>query len=58
MVRPASVSTAGGSDDGGRRGSMQQQQQQQSNNQDFLSVAVHYPWARAISQNKVPYYIK
>lgn len=26
-------------------------------NQDFLSVAVHYPWARAISQNKVPYYI-
>ena len=26
--------------------------------QDFLSVAVHYPWARAISQNKVPYYIK
>eukprot|EP00094_Tigriopus_californicus_P012291 TCALIF_11881-PA protein Name:"Similar to Dys Dystrophin, isoform E (Drosophila melanogaster)" AED:0.37 eAED:0.38 QI:0/0/0/0.61/1/1/13/0/914 len=25
--------------------------------QDFLSVAVHYPWARAISQNKVPYYI-
>lgn len=26
--------------------------------QDFLSVAVHYPWARAISHNKVPYYIK
>ena len=26
-------------------------------NQDFLSVAVHYPWARATSQNKVPYYI-
>ena len=25
--------------------------------QDFLAVAVHYPWARAISQNKVPYYI-
>jgi hypothetical protein len=25
--------------------------------QDFLSVSVHYPWARAISQNKVPYYI-
>ncbi len=28
------------------------------NPQDFLSVAVHYPWARAISQTKVPYYIK
>jgi len=26
--------------------------------QDFLAVAVHYPWARAMSQNKVPYYIK
>ena len=26
--------------------------------QDFLSVAVHYPWARAVSQHKVPYYIK
>lgn len=26
--------------------------------QEFLSVAVHYPWARALSQNKVPYYIK
>ena len=26
-------------------------------NQDFLSVSVHYPWARATSQNKVPYYI-
>merc|ERR1719510_2453435 len=25
--------------------------------QDFLSVAVHYPWARAVSQHKVPYYI-
>ena len=29
-----------------------------NSSQDFLSVAVHYPWARAISQNKVPYYIK
>ena len=28
------------------------------NSQDFLSIAVQYPWARAISQNKVPYYIK
>ena len=26
--------------------------------QDFLSVAVSPPWARAISQNGVPYYIK
>ena len=26
--------------------------------QDFLAVAVHYPWARAVSQHKVPYYIK
>ena len=26
--------------------------------QDFLSVAVQAPWARAISQNGVPYYIK
>ncbi|XP_040580779.1 dystrophin isoform X3 [Lepeophtheirus salmonis] len=25
--------------------------------QDFLSVAVAYPWARAVSHNKVPYYI-
>eukprot|EP00095_Tigriopus_kingsejongensis_P011403 snap_masked-scaffold68_size422247-processed-gene-3.15 protein:Tk11403 transcript:snap_masked-scaffold68_size422247-processed-gene-3.15-mRNA-1 annotation:"isoforms a c f g h-like" len=28
-----------------------------STSQDFLAVAVHYPWARAISQIKVPYYI-
>ena len=26
--------------------------------QDFLSVAVAAPWARAISHNGVPYYIK
>ena len=26
--------------------------------QDFLAVTVHYPWARAVSQHKVPYYIK
>ena len=26
--------------------------------QDFLAVAVQAPWARAISQNGVPYYIK
>ena len=26
--------------------------------QDFLGVAVSPPWARAISQNGVPYYIK
>ena len=31
---------------------------QSATGQEFLSVAVQYPWARAISQNKVPYYIK
>lgn len=28
------------------------------NTQDFLAVAVQAPWARAISHNGVPYYIK
>ena len=28
------------------------------NSQDMLSMAAQYPWARAVSQNKVPYYIK
>ena len=46
-ARGGSGGGSGGGDGGGG-----------SSNQDFLSVAVHYPWARAISQNKVPYYIK
>ncbi len=25
---------------------------------DPLAVSVHFPWARAVSNNSVPYYIK
>ena len=52
-VTPGATSSNGGDDLRGGAGNSGG-----GGNQDFLSVAVHYPWARAISHNKVPYYIK
>ncbi len=55
----AAAAAAGGGGGGGSGGGREAGSASTGNNQqDFLSVAVHYPWARAISQNKVPYYIK